>query len=202
MKRAAEKRPYRMRLRAESREETRQRIVEAAVDLHQEIGPRATTVSAIAERAGVQRLTVYRHFPDEAAVIRACSSHWQALNPAPDPSAWEAVEEAVPRARAALQAFHAYYARTSAMWTSVRRDAPDMPPVRAALAGFDALVASTAEALAAAFGRGKRLRAQARATLQHALAFSTWRELEDQGLGDPAKVALVARWLEGVARGG
>lgn len=202
MKRAPEKRPYRMRLRAESQEETRQRIVEAAVALHEEIGPRATTVSAIAERAGVQRLTVYRHLPDEAAVIRACSSHWEALNPPPEAAAWASVPDPAARARAALQAFYAYYARTSPMWTSVRRDAPDMAPVRAAVEGFDAHVASIADALADAFGRGKRLRAQARATLRHALAFATWRELEDQGLADPAKVALVARWIDGVVAGG
>jgi len=80
------KRPYQLKKRAMSREETRRKIVEATMHLHEEIGPRATTISAIAERAGVQRLTVYNHFPDETAVFQACTSHWLSLNPPPDTS--------------------------------------------------------------------------------------------------------------------
>src|SRR5690606_27378743 len=132
------KRPYRMTQRAESREETRARIVEAAVALHEEIGPRATTVSAIAERAGVQRLTVYRHLPDEEAMIRACSSHWAASNPAPDPARWDSIADPARRVRTALREFCAYYARTARMWASVRRDAADMPAVQVPLAAYDA----------------------------------------------------------------
>jgi len=193
------KRPYRMRRRAETQEETRLRIVEAAVALHEEIGPRATTVSAIAERAGVQRLTVYRHLPDEEAVIHACSSHWAAANPAPEPAEWAREGNPLARARTALQAFFAYYSRTAAMWRSVRRDAGDVEAVRVAVGGFDAHVGAIGDALADAIASGKRARAQARATLRHALAFATWQELEAQGLEDPAKVALVMRWVEGVA---
>lgn len=195
-----EKRPYRMRRRAEAQEETRQRIVEATVALHEEIGPRATTISAIAERAGVQRLTVYRHFPDEAAVLQACSSHWGEQNPPPDPARWSSIEDPSKRVRTALLAFYAYYARTRGMWTSVRRDAIDMAAVRDVLAGFDAEVAGIGDALARAFRAGKRA-AQVRATVQHALAFSTWQDLEALGLDDAAKAGLVVRWLEGMKPG-
>ena len=96
------KRAYRKRRRAEQEEETRLRITEAAVDLHGSVGPARTTVSAIAERAGVQRATVYRHFPDEEALFAACSSHWAALNPPPDPAAWAEIADPDERLRRAL----------------------------------------------------------------------------------------------------
>src|SRR5512133_580206 len=88
-----QKRPYRMRRRAELEELTRRRITESAVALHEELGPARTSISAVAERAGVRRSTVYRHFPDEAALFAACSSHWRAANPAPDPRAWAAIAD-------------------------------------------------------------------------------------------------------------
>jgi AcrR family transcriptional regulator len=192
------KRPYRMTQRAESRDETRARIVEAAVALHEEIGPRATTISAIAERAGVQRLTVYRHLPDEEAVIQACSSHWTALNPAPDPVSWDSIGDPVRRVRTALREFCAYYTQTARMWASVRRDAADVPAVQVPLAAYDAYVEEVAEGLADDLDASKRARVQAAATLRHALSFTAWQNLEELGLDDAAKVSLVERWLDGI----
>ena len=93
-------RKYELKQRALSQAETRQRIVDATVDLHRELGPLRTTISAIAERAGVQRLTVYRHFPDDRALFGACSSQWRAAHPMPDPSAWAAVEDPAERLQA------------------------------------------------------------------------------------------------------
>src|SRR5918996_4055938 len=87
------KRPYRKRRRAELEDQTRLRITEAAVELHGRVGPARTTISAVADRAGVQRATVYRHFPDEDALFAACSGHWAAMNPSPDPSAWQAIRD-------------------------------------------------------------------------------------------------------------
>src|SRR6185437_2801655 len=92
-----QKRPYRMKRRAELEEQTRTRITESTVALHEEIGPARTTISAIADRAGVRRSTVYRHFPDEEALFAACSSHWRAANPAPDPAAWAAIADPAER---------------------------------------------------------------------------------------------------------
>ena len=88
-----EPRTYRMRARAESQAETRRRITESAVALHGTIGPALTTMSAVAEHAGVRRSTLYRHFPDEAALFAACSAHWNAANPPPDATAWAAVAD-------------------------------------------------------------------------------------------------------------
>ncbi len=102
-------RRYQQKRRAEQQAETRQRIVEAMVDLHREVGPARTTISAIAERAGVERLTVYRHFPDERSMFEACTSHYATQVPGPDPAAWAGIEEPAERLRAALLAFYDYY---------------------------------------------------------------------------------------------
>src|SRR3954468_5305676 len=113
-----QKRPYRKRVRAEHEEQTRRRITESAVELHGTIGPARTSISAVADRAGVRRSTVYRHFPDEAALFDACSSHWRAANPPPDPWAWAAIEDPSERVTAALSELYAFYARTEPMYTS------------------------------------------------------------------------------------
>src|SRR6185437_12658731 len=102
-------RKYIKRRRAEQESDTRRRIVEAVYALHGEIGPARTTITAIAERAGVERLTVYRHFEDEAEIFAACGAHFQAKVPPPDPSAWADVTDPAARLSAALLAFYDYY---------------------------------------------------------------------------------------------
>src|SRR3982751_245793 len=86
-----QKRPYRMKRRAQLEEQTRLRITESAMQLHGSVGPARTSMSAVAEHAGVTRSTLYRHFPDEEALFDACSSHWASLNPPPDLGRWAAV---------------------------------------------------------------------------------------------------------------
>lgn len=194
-----ETRPYRMRKRAESQQDTRRRIVEATMRLHEEVGPRATTISAIAERAGVQRLTVYRHFPDETAVFQACTSEWLRRNPPPDAGRWRGLDDAGQRLRSALAAFYGYYARTRRMWSAAHRDMAGVPALQAPMAEFGGYVAAVAQELAAGYGTRGRAKAQAGATIRHALAFPTWEDFEALGLADAAKVALVQRWLAGVA---
>ncbi len=104
-------RKYDMKRRAKRQEETRQRIVEATVELHKTVGMARTTISAIAEKAGVERLTVYRHFPDERALFSACSGHWNAANPPPDPASWTQVADPEERLRSALSEVYAYHRR-------------------------------------------------------------------------------------------
>src|SRR5918995_4768255 len=116
-------RKYEMKRRARRQEETRRRITEAAVELHQALGPAKTTISAIAERAGVQPLTVYRHFPDERVLLSACSSHYEAANPPPDPGPWARIPDPEDRLRRALAETYAYHSRTEPMMTKVLRDA-------------------------------------------------------------------------------
>src|SRR5689334_11383888 len=131
-------RKYELRQRAERQAATRRRIVEAIVALHGEVGPARTTVSAIAERAGVERLTVYRHFADETAMFQACSAHFAAETGPPDPAAWAGVPEPAERLRAALLAFYGYYRRGEAMLAHVHRDAPRLPALAAVLAPWAA----------------------------------------------------------------
>src|SRR3954462_3709504 len=109
-----QKRPYRMKRRAELEEQTRRRITESAVALHEELGPAQTSISAIAERAGVRRSTVYRHFPDEDTLFAACSSHWRAANPPPDRQAWSSIQNPAERTREALAKMYAFYGSTEA----------------------------------------------------------------------------------------
>ncbi len=103
MTKRTKKRAYRLSARAESQAETRQRIVEAAVALHEKLGPAQTPITAIAERAGVTRLTLYRHFPDEAAIFAACTAHWGARHPFPDSARWDGIKDPAARAAAALR---------------------------------------------------------------------------------------------------
>ena len=120
-------RKYQQKRRAEQQAETRQRIVEAMVALHREVGPARTTISAIAERAGVERLTVYRHFPNERSMFEACTSHYATEVPGPDPAAWAGIVEPADRLRAALLAFYDYYRRAEDVLTHAARDLPQLP---------------------------------------------------------------------------
>lgn len=188
-----EKRRYNQKKRAESRDGTRERIVAAAVELHEELGPSQTTISALAERAGVQRLTVYRHFPDELSLIAACSSHWQERHPLPDPARWAALADAHEQARTALTALYVYYQATQRMLASIHRDAPLLPAVREALGQMRRLIDGIGDGLTLARSGSQAMRT----TLRHAVQFATWQSLEAEGLDDGEKADLVMDWLAG-----
>jgi AcrR family transcriptional regulator len=191
------KRKYRLGRRAGLKDRTRRRIVEATVALHQELGPRATTISAIAEQAGVQRLTVYRHFPDDAALFRACSSHWLAEHPMPDPAVWRAMPDWRTRCRAAFASLYTYYRRNAGMLASVMRDA-DLPAMREPIAGFAAYDRQLQREILESAGPSLAADKAFRTTIMHALAFATWQSLA-QCLKDEEMVALSMAWLEGIA---
>lgn len=185
------KRSYRLGRRAEQQRETRQRIVDAAVALHEELGPRNTTISAIAARAGVQRLTVYRHFADEAAIFAACTGHWFSQHPTPGPSLWREQADPLARCRAALRAFNGYYRENQDMLHGAHRDLDQVPAMREPMLQFLALMKGVADDLAAGWTlRGKR-QVTLRALIGHALAFETWRSLEAEGLDDDDKTELM-----------
>lgn len=189
----SEKRPYTLRKRAKSQEETRQKIVEAAMHLHEEIGPRATTISAIADRAGVQRLTVYRHFPDDAAIFRACTSHWLDLNPPPDPAIWHDLtgEAAL---EAALDAYYAYFRQTGRMWEASYRDAAATPAIQGPFEAFLAHMRTTGDTLAARYSGAAPDSATA-ITLRHVLGFPVWQELAGEGMTDADIRRLALAWV-------
>ena len=195
-----QKRPYRMKRRAELEEETRRRITESAVALHAELGPARTSVSAIAERAGVRRSTIYRHFPDEDTLFAACSSHWRAANPPPDPSSWSSIADPAERTRTALREVYAFYRGTEAMYVSLLRDEPLVPAVRRRLRDFYGYLDSVRGGLAAGRGARGRRAQHVRAAIGHALAFPTWRSLtHDQRLTDDDAVELMCRLVEDAA---
>ena len=192
-----QKRPYRMTRRAELEEQTRRRITESTVALHEELGPARTSISAVAERAGVRRSTVYRHFPDEEALFAACSSHWRAANPPPDPGAWAAIDDPAERTEIALRELYAFYGRTEGMYASLLRDEPLVPAVQRRLGDFYGYLRAIQDILMA--GRGLRGRAarRTRAAIGHALAFLTWRSLtREQGLVDADAVAQMCALVE------
>ncbi|MEQ9037628.1 MAG: TetR/AcrR family transcriptional regulator [Silicimonas sp.] len=195
-----EKRPYKLRARAKAQEETRRKIVEATMQLHEEIGPRATTISAIADRAGVQRLTVYRHFPDETAVFQACTSHWLSLNPPPDPAEWSAISDPATRFRCAVAHFYGYYSGTRRMWLVSYRDIDHVPALQQPMSEVASFMDEVAGGLISAY-EDKRDDPLVAATVRHALHFLTWNELEEQGLPNVEKVTLALAWLDGALTG-
>jgi AcrR family transcriptional regulator len=183
-------RRYRLDKRADRRDETRLRIIEAAIRLHQTIGPAATSFTEIAELANVGRVTVYRHFPDEAALADACSGHYFALHPLPDPEGWRTIAGAGDRLREGLAVAYRYHRETEPMIARALADSRDHP----VMAPYHAHWQRAADILAAPFGaRGSR-RKLLRAGIVVALAFDTWRALaRDEGLDDAAAVEVAAR---------
>lgn len=173
---------------------TRRRIVDAAVELHTTVGPARTTVSAIAERAGVQRHTVYAHFPTEEALFGACSASWSERNPFPDASGWAAIDDPRERLEVALEGLYAWYDRVGAELGRVLADAGRVP----AMAAQGEAMAGQMRALGEMLGRGWGLRGRRRARLgaviAHALQLATWRDLVPEGglRRDEAVALLVA----------
>jgi AcrR family transcriptional regulator len=187
-------RKYELKSRAEGMEATRRRIVEAAVDLHRTKGPARTTLSDIARRAGVQRHTLYRHFPDERAIFLACSGHYGELNPAPDPSEWRAIADPAERLRVGLSAIYDYFERTQDMLDRVLRDAQvheltgEMVQLRRAAAQAE-IRRVLGEALPHDEGR-------VAAALDLALDFRAWQRLARSGVSrDDAVETMVAAVL-------
>ena len=170
--RVANKRPYKLGKRADKREETRQRIVEAAVELHSTLGPARTTVAQIAERAGVQRHTYYAHFPEERDLFLACSGHALARDPLPDVTAWRALPAGHDRIRRGLEEIYRWYERNADMAACVIRDAEHHALTREMT---ELRMAPTFAAAHEALGEGMNPRA--RALLGVALDFSCWRSL-------------------------
>src|SRR4051794_18980500 len=187
-----QKRHYRMKARAENQERTRQRITESAVELHGTLGPARTSMSAVAERAGVRRSTLYRHFPDEFALFVACSGHWAARNPLPDLELWAAIEDPDARLRAALTELYAYYDRTEPMLSNLLRDLDLVEAVREQFSMFvDYLQAARRTLMVGRNVRGRAAR-NTGAAVGHALAFTTWRSLvREQGCTEREAVGMM-----------
>lgn len=196
----APRRPYRKAKRAESEQGTRLRITEAAVALHQIVGPGRTSVKAIAERAGVERATVYRHFPTEEELFAACTSHYYAQHPFPDPTEWAAMADPDERLKAALVELYAWFEETEEMLAPGIRDIDKVP----AGARNDFLAYFEAGRAALMVGRRERAHRRVRVSgaIGHATAFSTWRSLvREQNLPVPDAISLMTAMVDGAHRG-
>jgi AcrR family transcriptional regulator len=195
------KRAYHKRTRAARETETRRRITAAAVSLHEEVGPLRTTIAELARRAGVERPTVYRHFPDEISLLRACQAHWFSDYPLPDATAWAQMDDPEARLHRAVSEMYAYYRRGLPMLDNVFRDAPRFPALAQVLGivveGMDAAAAMLADAFSPPPDR--RPAVVAATTL--AISFDTWKTLvQVVGLPEPDAVALMTAFVAGAAR--
>lgn len=194
-------RPYRKTERARQEEETRRRITEAAVELHGTVGPANTRMTEVAKRAGVSRMTVYNHFPTEQDLFVACSTHWAARNPLPDPSDWESVPDPGERLIKALRSLYGYYRLNEAMLGKVFRDAPIMPALDGVMHDFWSLyIGKVVRGLCRDWsmegGDGPALRAAVRL----AVDFHTWRLLTSSGLSAVKAADLGGRMVLGAAK--
>ena len=189
------KRKYELKERARRQVETRQRIVVATVQLHTSVGPARTTISAIAERAGVERHTVYAHFPDEPTLFRACSTHWQGQHPRPDARRWLKLDGPEQSLRGVLSDVYAWCEDVESDLEVLLRDESLVPAHAAALAETAEATSELADALARGWPRRKTVRA----VIGHALEFETWRSLvRRQGLSRKQAVDAMMRLVASV----
>jgi AcrR family transcriptional regulator len=198
-----ETRPYRQKVRAERQAETRQRIVESAVSLHLERGPAQTSINAIAERAGVNRVTVYRHFPDARTLFEACSVHAGRLYPPPDLDGWRRIDDPRRRAEVAMTQLYDYFRRNEAGWANILRDAELAPLVKEmAEKRRLAYLRQARDVLLAAWPKRRTRRPLLRAVIGLAVDFRTWQTLcRRENLDDRTAVALMVRLIGAVGGG-
>lgn len=172
------------------------------MELHREVGPTATTITGVAERAGVQRLTVYRHFPEEGDLIRACSAHWSDQHPVPDPSEWAGIRDPERRCTVALEALYAYFRRGAPMLAKILRDVDQVPELQEVTKPWREYLAEVAGGLAVGWGTPAARQRLLRALAGHAVRFETWQSLAEEGLDEDEAAALVAGWMRSTAADG
>ena len=189
------KRKYQQKARADQAQETRQRIVDATVKLHEELGPANTPIKAIAEEAGVQRLTVYRHFPDDASLFEACTSHWLSLHPPPQVADVADSANAAVQTEQTLLAVYRYYRHTERMWTVAYRDVGEVEALQGPMGMVETYFDNLRNELVTAWKPDKEKRKQLSTTLRHCLRFSTWCSLKTDKLSDKKMAELVMRWV-------
>jgi len=193
-------RAYQQRARAISHAHMREQILDATIALLEEVGFAATTIAAIAERAGVQRLTVYRHFPDDRVLIDGCAARWCALHPMPT-DRWSVIADPRQRVRVAVDSLYGYYATAGPMLAQLMRERERLPSVARWLEPYDRLLAELRERLAEGWGLSGRPQAWLNALITHVLSVGAWRSLvRDAGLAPADASRLMARSVADLAR--
>ncbi|MDQ2943137.1 MAG: TetR/AcrR family transcriptional regulator [Candidatus Dormibacteraeota bacterium] len=187
---------YTLKRRADRMRDTHARIAKAAYELHCTVGPSNTTVSAISERAGVQRHTFYRHFPDVASLYQACVAHGMIAMPLPDPAAWDRVKDARARASLGLSELYAYYRLTESAWDHLVPDIPRIPALYEANKPFFAVFGEIRRVLGQPFGTTGRRKKNVEALVGLAIDFRNWQALaRGQGMDDGEIARLWASLL-------
>src|SRR5918997_564171 len=193
---------YELKKRAERQEETRLRIARATLEMHEILGPALTTRSAIAQRSGVTRPTVYSHFPDDLTLGKACSSLEMSDNPLPDPGPWQQIADPEQRMRVALGELYAYFRRRERLWTNILRD-QEMPLTNDDLAEAQEADAEIMEPIFVHWERMKQTLAAGWGTSDESprlllsaigltLDFQTWRAMgRTQELSDEQAIELM-----------
>jgi len=190
-----------MRTRATGADQTRRRIIEAAIALYEARGPADTTISAVAQHARVQRLTVYRHFPDERLLLDACWDFWSALHPLPALHRWDAIADPRQRLRSGLDAVYIYYEGAGALLERLLIDRERMPALAEVMQSFDRWIAEVRASLLEGWAAHGRPRQWIVALVDHALRFTTWSSLVRSGTlqpGEPSR--LLCRAIADIAR--
>ena len=191
------RRTYTLRKRADAMEETRRRITKAAVELHGSVGPAQTTISAVAEKAGVQRNTVYRHFPTDNDLFAACSGLFDTMYPPPDIEAWQAYDDPRERLAGALDELYAFYEKTDYMLSRVMRDEPFVAAITPRLDGLRGLLRRAVAVLAEGWPVSEERRPLLVAAVGHAVDIHTWQSLvRDGGLLRSDAIALALAMVE------
>lgn len=189
-------RPYRKKKRARQEQETRQRITEAAVELHRTLGPASSGVTDVARLAGVSRMTVYSHFPTETDLFIACSTHWANSHSFPDPSVWAGIDDPSVRLITALTELYRWYLSTEDMLDKVLRDASLVPAVAAVMNDlWWPYLRAIVDTLAPGWPGERADEGELTAALRLAVDFDTWRLLTGSGLGADRAADLVARMV-------
>ncbi len=189
------KRKYTKTRRAEQQNRTREKIVDATVALHEQLGPANTSIKAIAEKAGVQRLTVYRHFPDDISLFQACTSHYLGQHPPPNMSDWADSQDASERSHAAMLAFYRYYRSTYKMWSVAYRDIDKVKALQEPMGQFQTYLDQVRDDLLASWCVKQADKKSLSITLRHCLRFTTWASLKNENLSDKKIVELVMGWV-------
>ncbi|MFD2182140.1 TetR/AcrR family transcriptional regulator [Rhodoplanes azumiensis] len=191
-------RKYELKRRAVRQDATRQRIIAAAVDLHCSVGPTRTSILAIAERAGVERPTVYRHFPTLDALYVACADRFWTDNPLPDAEAWTGIADPEARLRRGLDELYGFFERLSPALWNILRDVEDTPDLKQCCAGHAGGWTRMREVLVEPFASSPEQRARADAAVAHAVDYFAWRASRRNGISNATIVDL----MTGMVRGG
>lgn len=168
-------RKYELKSRAARQEATRLRIVEAAVALHEELGPARTSISAIAERAGVERLTVYRHFANDGEIFQACSARFDELHPFPDLVRWNEIADPFDRLAFGLSELYRYFEETERMTVAVLRDVATTPSIQEVFARYQQGFRAMMELLISGFATSGIAVERVQLPIRLATDFRTWQ---------------------------